>query len=131
MRTEVPEINGQITYTYYNDLKAAAEFYGGVMGFEKVIDVEFAKVYRVYDSTHVGIVDGNLGSIKASEDKPVMISFIVDDIESWHSYLKEKGIDVFQPPKEASYLRMKTMLFRDPEGYVLEILEFLENPYRS
>ena len=126
---DVSEIEGQITFTYYNDLEAAARFYGEVMGFEPVIDVEFAKVYRVYGSTHVGIVDGNLGSIKASNDKPIMISFIVDDIESWHSYLKEKGVDVFQPPKEAAYLKMKTMLFRDPEGYVLEILEFLEEPY--
>jgi len=126
---DVSEIEGQITFTYYNDLEAAARFYGEVMGFEKVIDVEFAKVYRVYDGTHVGIVDGNLGSIKAADDKPVMISFIVDDIESWHVYLKGKGVDVFQPPKEAAYLKMKTMLFRDTEGYVLEILEFLEKPY--
>ncbi|TRO47998.1 VOC family protein [Candidatus Bathyarchaeota archaeon] len=122
------EIEGQITFTYYNDLEAAAEFYGDVMGFELVIDVGFAKVYRVYGETHVGIVDGNLGSIKAAEEKPVMISFIVDDIESWHGYLKERGVDVFQPPKEAAYLKMKTMLFRDPEGYVLEVLEFL-TPY--
>jgi lactoylglutathione lyase len=125
------EIEGQITFTYYNDLEAAAEFYSEVMGFEAVIDVEFAKVYKVYGSTHVGIVDGNLGSIRATDDKPVMISFIVDDIESWHVYLKDKGVDVFQPPKEASYLKMKTMLFRDTEGYVLEILEFLEEPYGS
>ena len=122
---DLSEIEGQITFTYYNDLEAAAEFYGDVMGFELVIDVDFAKVYRVYGETHVGIVDGNLGSIKAAEDKPVMISFIVDDIESWHAYLSGRGVDVFQPPKEASYLRMKTMLFRDPEGYVLEVLEFL------
>ena len=126
---DVSDIEGQITFTYYNDLEAAARFYGDLMGFELVIDVEFAKVYKVYDSTHVGIVDGNLGSIKATDDKPVMISFIVDDIESWHGYLKDKGVDVFQPPKEAAYLKMKTMLFRDTEGYVLEILEFLKKPY--
>ncbi len=36
---------------------------------------------------------------------------------------------MFQPPKEAAYLKMKTMLFRDTEGYVLEILEFLKKPY--
>jgi lactoylglutathione lyase len=122
------EIEGQITFTYYNDLEAAAEFYGDVMGFELVIDVGFAKVYRVYGETHMGIVDGNLGSIKAADEKPVMISFIVEDIESWHGYLKERGVDVFQPPMEAAYLKMKTMLFRDPEGYVLEVLEFL-TPY--
>jgi len=125
---DLSEIEGQITFTYYNNLDAAAEFYGDVMGFELVIDVDFAKVYRVYGETHVGIVDGNLGSIKAAEAKPVMISFIVDDIESWYAYLIGRGVEVFQPPREASYLKMKTMLFRDPEGYVLEVLEFL-TPY--
>ena len=122
-------VEGMITFTYYNDLEKAAEFYGETMGFELVIDVDFARVYRVSGSSHVGIVDGKRGFLRAKEDKPVMISFVVEDIDSWYDYLRDKGVEIFQPPKEASYLRMKTLLLRDPEGYVVEILEFLEKPY--
>ncbi|HUS78623.1 MAG TPA: VOC family protein [Patescibacteria group bacterium] len=127
----IPDIEGLITFTYYKDLNKAAKFYSEVMGFEQVIDVDFAKVYRVTGSSHIGIVDGNRGSIKPTEDKPLMISVVVDDIEAWHERLKEHGVDIFQPPQDASYLEMKTLLFRDPEGYILEILEFLKKPYGS
>jgi hypothetical protein len=30
-----------------------------------------------------------------------------------------------------SYLEMKIMLFRDPEGYLLEVLQWLKKPYGS
>jgi lactoylglutathione lyase len=125
----VEGVEGLITFTYYNDLEKAAEFYGEKMGFELVIDVDFARVYKVSGSSHIGIVDGERGFMRPKEDKPVMISFVVEDIDGWHEYLRGNGVDIFQPPKEASYLRMKTLLLRDPEGYVVEILEFLEKPY--
>jgi lactoylglutathione lyase len=124
-----PEPEGLITFTYYEDLERACKFYGEIMGFEEVIDVDFAKVYKVAENAHIGLVDGERGSLKPSKDKPVMITVIVDDVEAWHRHLVENGVEIDQPPKESPYLRMKTLLFRDPEGYVVEILEFLAKPY--
>lgn len=129
MTMNMDGIEGMITFTYYNDLAAAEKFYGEVMGLEKVIDVEFAKVYRVTENAHMGIVDSAEGHLKASEEKPVMLTFIVEDIEKWHLHLEANGVEITQPPKEAPYLRMKTMLFRDPESYVGEILQWLVKPY--
>ena len=43
----------------------------------------------------------------------------------------DKGVEVEQPPEKQSYLKMKTMLFRDPEGYLLEVLEWLKGPSGS
>ncbi|MCW4048961.1 MAG: VOC family protein [Candidatus Bathyarchaeota archaeon] len=123
------KIDGTITFFYYNDLAAAAKFYGDVMGFEPVIDVEFAKVYKVYNDVHVGLVDGKEGYIKAMEDKPVMLSYFSDDIDEWHRLLVEKEVEIEQPPTEQPYLKMRTMLFRDPEGYLIEILQWLVKPY--
>jgi len=122
-------IEGMFTFTYYDDLDEAERFYRDVMGFEKVIDVEFAKVYKVAGNSHVGLVDGSKGFLKTSDEKPVMLTFVVDDIEAWNQRLKEAGVEITQLPKEATYLKMKTMLFKDPEGYVLEVLEFLKKPY--
>ena len=101
------------------------------MGFEKVIDVPLAKVFRVHGNSHVGLVDGHKGYLKHSEDKPVMLSWFSEDIDEWYRYLLDKGVEVEQPPEKQSYLKMKTMLFRDPEGYLLEELEWLEGPYSS
>ena len=126
----LPEgLEGSITFFYYDDLVKADEFYNEIMGFETVVDVEFAKVYTISDGAHVGIVDGNVGSMKPTEDKPVMLSVIVEDADAWHKYLTEKGVDVAGPPKKPEYLDMKVFLLRDTEGYVLEILEWLKKPY--
>ena len=122
-------LEGSITFFYYDDLAAAAGFYETVMGFETVVDVKFAKVYKVAEGSHIGIVDGNLGSMKATKDKPVMFTVLVDDADSWYSYLMKKGANVEGPPRLAEYLKMKVFLLRDPEGYVLEILEWLKKPY--
>jgi predicted enzyme related to lactoylglutathione lyase len=122
-------IEGMITFTYYHDLAAAEKFYGDIMGLEKVIDVDFAKVFKAAKNAHVGIVDSAEGYLRTSEEKPVMLTFIVDDITAWHSHLEANDVEITQPPKEVSYLRMKTMLFKDPEGYVGEILEWLKKPY--
>ena len=122
-------LNGSITFFYYDDLAKAAEFYSEIMGFETVVDVEFAKVYKISEGSHVGIVDGNIGSMRPTEDKPVMFTVIVDNADSWYKYLLEKGVDVEGPPRVPEYLEMKVFLLRDTEGYVLEILEWLKKPY--
>ncbi len=123
------EIDGTITFFYYDDLKRATEFYERTMGFEKVIDIELAKVFRVHGNSHVGLVDGHEGYLKWAQSKPVMLSWFSEDIDGWHEYLKAKGIDIEQPPEKQSYLEMRTLLFRDPEGYLLEILQWLKKPY--
>ena len=127
----IKDIDGTITFFYYKNLKKAAKFYEDVMGFELVIDVEFAKVFKVYERVHVGLVDGAKGYVKATEDKPIMLTYFSDDIEWWYRHLMEHGVEIEKPPQEASYLHMKTLLFRDPEGYLLEILQWLTKPYGS
>ena len=123
------EIDGTITFFYYKNLQKATDFYEKTMGFEKVIDIPLAKVFRVHGDSHVGLVDGHTGYLKFNEDKPVMLSWFSDDIDDWHEHLMEKGVEIEQQPKRQSYLDMRTMLFRDPEGYMLEILEWLKKPY--
>ena len=122
------EIDGTITFFYYKDLERANRFYEQVLGFEKVIDIDLAKVFRVHDGSHVGLVDGNVGYLKYMDSKPVMLSWFSDDIDGWHKHLQEKGVEIEQLPMRQSYLDMKTMLFRDPEGYLLEILQWLKKP---
>ncbi len=121
-------IEGSITFFYYDDLDAASSFYGETMGFEKVLDVGFAQLFKVYDSVHVGLVDGNRGSMKPAEHKSVMLSLFVEDVEEWYLRLKDRGLEL-NPPMEPDYLSMKVLIFRDSEGYTLELLQWLKKPY--
>jgi lactoylglutathione lyase len=124
-----PPLYGTITFFYYKDMKRAETFYKDTLGFEKVIDVGFAKAFKVADNIHVGIVDTERGHLQAAENKPVMLTWFTEDVEAWYRKLVEAGVDVELPPKKVDYLGMKTMLFRDPEGYTLEVLEWLIKPY--
>ena len=125
------ELDGTITFFYYKDLARASRFYDEILSFESVIDLEFAKVFKVHEGSHIGLVDGNVGYLRYMDSKPVMLSWFTDDIEKWHRHLIEKGVEIEQTPEKQSYLEMKTMLFRDPEGYLLEILQWLKKPYAS
>ena len=121
-------VEGQITFFYYHNLAAAERFYHETMGFEKVIDLNFAKVFRMTEGANVGIV-GEGGFLKPGKEKPVMLTVMVENADAWHSKLSRIGVHVNHPPQQQEYLDMRGFLTWDPEGYVIEILEFRKKPY--
>jgi predicted enzyme related to lactoylglutathione lyase len=123
------ESEGQITFFYYNDLERADDFYSTIMEFEKVIDLSYARVFKITEGAHVGIVNSEEGYLKPSKDKPVMLTIIVENIESWFNNLKEKGINVKEGMVRRKKPDMTTLLIKDPEDYVIEILQFNKKPY--
>lgn len=123
------ESEGQITFFYYNDLERADDFYSTIMEFEKVIDLSYARVFKITEGAHIGIVNSEEGYLKPSKDKPVMLTIIVENIESWFNNLKEKGINVKEGMVRRKKPDMTTLLIKDPEDYVIEILQFNKKPY--
>ena len=120
---------GLITFLYYEDLEKASDFYKDIMKFEQVMDKDWVKIYKISGNSHVGLVSGERGWHKPGPEKPVMISVMVPDADAWFKYLKEKGIKTNrEAPNESDELKMKGFLLWDPEGYVIEILEFY-TPY--
>jgi predicted enzyme related to lactoylglutathione lyase len=122
-------IEGMITFTYHEDLEAADRFYGDALELRRVMDRDWVKIFKLGADSHVGLVDSEKGYLKPSEDKPVMLTIMVDDAEAWHRMLTEKGVEINHPPKESDEIHMKGFLTWDPSGYVIEILEFLTKPY--
>jgi predicted enzyme related to lactoylglutathione lyase len=119
------DVKGVITWLYYRDLPAALEFYENVMGFELELDQGWSKVMRIRDGAYVGLVDGEHGYHRASDTKPVILCINVLDADEWHRMLLEKGLDLEEKPKESERLKIKVFMFKDPEGYTIEIQETL------
>lgn len=119
-------IQGNIIFTYYRDLAAAADFYANVMKLELVMDQGFAKVFKLTAHTFIGLVDGERGTHKASDTKPVIIASVTDDVEKWYEYLISKGVEIKKPLKENQTLGLRGFMALDPEGYVLEFEQFFE-----
>ncbi len=119
------EVKGLIPWLYYRDLPRAIRFYEDVMGFEMVVDQGWSKIYRIREGAYIGLVDGEKGYHKASDTKPVIVCLNVRDADAWYEMLKGKGVEIEEKPQESERLKIKVFMFKDPEGYVIEIQESL------
>lgn len=117
-------VEGLITFLYYNDLEKAASFYEDVMGFEPTVNQGWAKIYRVTDGAHIGVVDEKRGYHRASAAKPVMVTLVVSDVDAWYRHLRDKGVETLNEPHDIEELGLRAFLLEDPEGYVIEIQKF-------
>ena len=121
------KVSSQITFLYYEDLVPIDAFYREVMGFELVEDQEWAKVYAVGGNAFVGIVHGAKGFHQAQEKNAVLITLVVDDVDSWYEYLKGQGVKLLTEIKHVEEIQVRGFFLEDPGGYSLEVQQFL-NP---
>jgi predicted enzyme related to lactoylglutathione lyase len=122
--------NAAVTWLYYKDLVRMQTFYEEVMGLRQVVDQGWAKVYQGSRTGYIGLVDERRGMNRWTEKKAVNVSFIVDDIDGWFSYVKQR--DAFPlrgtavSDDEAG--RYRAFVGYDPEGYFMEFDLFREHP---
>jgi predicted enzyme related to lactoylglutathione lyase len=101
------------------------KFYEDTMGLEMVVDQGWSKIYKIREGAYLGLVDGAKGYHRPSEIKPVIICLNVTDAEAWYNKLIKKGVVIEKKPEESERLKIKVFMFKDPEGYVIEIQESL------
>jgi predicted enzyme related to lactoylglutathione lyase len=126
VRMTRPEaFDSQITWLYYDDLAGACAFFEEVMGFELVVDQEWAKIYRIGASSFLGGVAGDRGFRKPQRDAPVLVTLVTQDVDGWYNYLKEKGIKILRGVEDREEIQIRCFFFEGPGGYAFEVQEFL------
>lgn len=118
-------VRGVITWLYYRNLSRAMEFYGSVMGFSLEVDQGWSKIYRIRDGAYVGLVDGAHGHHRANNIKPVILCLNVEDADAWHEKLRRNGLKIEEKPRESERLGIRVFMFKDPEGYTVEVQQTL------
>ncbi|AHM04603.1 Glyoxalase/bleomycin resistance protein/dioxygenase [Roseibacterium elongatum DSM 19469] len=124
MTTTRPEAPNQlaITFLYYRDLPRAEAFYRDVMGFPLVIDQGgLAKIMRICDGAHVGLVDEAHGMHKWAETRPVQLCVRVPDVDAWYTYIEAQGVENLSQMFVNDAIGIRAFVFDDPEGYQVEI----------
>jgi lactoylglutathione lyase len=116
---------GVITWLYYRDLPRAMRFYEEVMSFKMVVDQDWSKIYKVSENGYLGLVDGAKGYHKANNIKPVVFCLNVTDAEAWYRRVTKAGVAIEEKLQESQRLKIKVFMFKDPEGYVIEIQQSL------
>jgi len=113
-------IKRMITFLYFKDLSKALYFYKDIMGFKLEIDQEWSKILKINENAYLGLVDETRGFHRAYSQKPVIICFVVPDVDHWYLYLKDKEVNILNKPTNSEELNIRMLLLQDPEGYIIE-----------
>jgi lactoylglutathione lyase len=124
-------VQANIVFLYYKDIPRAQRFYEDVIGLRLAVDQGFAKIYQISPTSFVGLVDESQGLHRASDSKPVTLSFVTQDIDAWYEYLASKGVKLRGPVRDATRHPTRGFVAYDPEGYFLEFERFLDHPQNS
>lgn len=122
-----PAIEQQITFLYTHDLVASADFYERIMGFTLWRDQGTCRIYRVRDEALLGIcLAGNGEAQTVTPQSNVIFTLVTEQVDAWYEYLKAQGIVFEKAPAIHEKYHIYNCMFRDPNGYLIEIQHFLD-----
>ena len=124
-------VQANIVFLYYRDIPKAQRFYEDVIGLTLTVDQGFAKIYQVSPTSFIGLVDESQGLHRASDQKPVTVSFVTAQVDQWYAYLVSKGVKMRGPAGDATRHPTRGFVAYDPEGYFLEFEDFLDHPQNA
>lgn len=127
--TDIPEkasLDATVTFFYYEDLEGAASFYENLLGLKRTMDEDWVKIFEITPNSSVGLVADGRGFHPVSVDKPAMLSFVTDDVDSWYRLLVEADTVIrseLPPPgtePDADSAPVRGFVAEDPGGYTIE-----------
>ncbi|WP_232476348.1 VOC family protein [Flavisphingomonas formosensis] len=125
----LPRISGAVTLFYYDEIETASHWYENVIGFEKQVDLDWLALFRIADQAYLGLVAANAGSQRPipGANKGAILSIVTTDLEKWHRRLFAAGVAGTGQGLEIGCGGLSIEFkVRDPGGYTLEFLEWLE-----
>ncbi len=113
---------------YYKSMDAPRNFYSKVLGLEAAFDDEWVTLYRITSSSYVGVVkEGGTAYHKAQENSAVMLSLVVDNVDSWYEKIKtSQGVTILKEIYNHDSAPIRAFLVEDPGGYTLEIFQWVK-----
>jgi catechol 2,3-dioxygenase-like lactoylglutathione lyase family enzyme len=119
-----PSIEQQIVFLYTQDIKETAHFYEEIIGFKLLLDQH--GVHRIYKVSSNGFIGFSHRDVVLTQPRGVCFTIISNEVDEWYQYLKEKGVEFERPPKIDPKTNIYHLFFRDNNGYILEVQQFLD-----
>lgn len=123
-----PPIDQQITFLYTRDLAATAYFYQEVMGLPLVLDQGSCRIWRVSGDAFLGFCQREeLPEQPFGPGKPyVLFTLVTSEVDAWYHHLEAQGVEFEKPPEVNAAYNIYHCFARDPNGYWVEIQQFLD-----
>lgn len=113
--------NLAITFLYYKDLARAETFYRETLGLPLVIDQGWAKILKLAEGAHVGLVDETRGMNNWQANKCVQLCIRVPDVDSWYAWARSESLPDLSELFQNDAIGIRAFVFNDPEGYQIEV----------
>jgi catechol 2,3-dioxygenase-like lactoylglutathione lyase family enzyme len=115
-------VDAQITFLNTRDLKVTATFYEEVMEFPLVLDQGGCRIYEAAPNAYLGFCEREL----VTSDAGIIFTIVTDEVDRWYERLVEAKIPIEKAPAINEVYGIYHCFARDPNGYRIEIQEFLD-----
>lgn len=117
-----PPIDQLITFLDTADLETTANFYENVMGLPLALDQGSCRIYQLTEGSYVGFCQRET---KITPRPGIILTLVTPKVDLWHQVLSNKGVVFEKLPTLNRQYNLYHCLFRDPNGYLIEIQKFL------
>lgn len=123
-----PPIDSQITFLYTHDLGQTARFYEDIISLDLKLDQGTCRIYQVTQNGYLGFCQRSAAISQIKSESPILILTIVTtSVDEWYRLLTERNLQPEHPPTTNPDYDIYHFFVRDPNGYVLEIQQFLHH----
>lgn len=121
-----PPIDQHITFLYTRDLATTAHFYEEIMELPMVLDQGTCRIYQVTEDSFMGFCER-----ATAPEKPqgVIFTIVTHKVDLWHQVLSNKGVQFDKLPQLNTEYNILHCFLRDPNGYLIEIQQFLSREW--
>ena len=113
-----------ITFLGTKDLNETSDFYQHILGLTIYKDQGVCLIFNVNSQSKIGFCSHM--SILHKDKNPIL-TFVTEEVDEFYSRLIEVGLKMTEKPKINHKFNIYHFFFKDPNGYTLEIQEFLDS----
>ena len=122
--------DGFIVFLGAGDLQKIHDFYSGLLGCALAIDQSTCRIYQVSTKAYVGFCL-HLETKADPTTRSPMLTLVTDRVDEVYTRILSRGLWVDGPPRLNAKYNIYHFFTRDPEGYTVEVQEFVQPEHRS
>lgn len=124
-----PSIEQQVLFLHCDNLEETAQFYEKTLQLPLVLDQGSCRIYQISTTAFIGFCVTLGAHLNGSERSGVIITLVSNEVDAWHQYLVEQGVEIEKPPTLYEEFNIYHCFFRDPNGYLIEVQTFLDKSW--
>lgn len=111
-----------ITFLPTQKLEEVEKFYSEHLKLEKILDQGDCLIFKVISGAYIGFCKRNYEESK----NQIILTLVTDQVDDYYQSLIQSGVVCEASPKINEKYRIYHFFIKDPNGYLVEIQQFLD-----